>query len=114
MAIAWSDGCVRIVSPESNKQIHEVKYNSSPAEGSSDVSCLGWGSNWIGYAVSPSGTNVGNHAVESVLHQAAVKHSSDGAVDLPRELALLEIEGILPKLSLLPAGKKYVGTRWSN
>ncbi|KAI9882646.1 MAG: hypothetical protein M1823_005606 [Watsoniomyces obsoletus] len=105
LAIAYSDGYLRIFSPESTKQIHEIKSDISPAGGNSAISCLGWGSNITNYVAAPSNTGLSDPALESLLHQAAAKHSSNGTLDLPRELALLEVEGALPKLSLLPAGK---------
>ena len=102
VAVAWSDNHVRLFSPESNKLIHEINACSTKQNGS--ITCLGWGSNVTFHAQLDSPRK----SLHMILNSTAERHDADAVKDLPRDLALLDIEGALPKLSLLPAGKEYV------
>lgn len=94
-----------MISPESNRVIHEI--NVASAE-DCDITCLGWGTSYPhGDASRVSAARVGK-GLDTVFRQTVADHASDALPDLPRDLALLDIEGAIPKLSLLPSGKEYI------
>jgi anaphase-promoting complex subunit 4 len=99
--VAWSDGVVRLVGAESSKNVHQIAIGPHGATG---ITCLGWASNFI----SKRSTGVG-HFKDGSSWQNVFEETIDGngdrdTLDLPRDLALIDIESSLPKLSILPAG----------
>lgn len=115
LALACGDGSVRIISAYSGKTVHHyqayewekddapVSERSSPSK----VTCLGWGINFTDSKAAKKHLQgaAGQVSVEDLLTPGI--HPSKAAAilkaDLPRELALLDIESSLPKLSTLPA-----------
>ncbi|PYH96736.1 anaphase-promoting complex component Cut20/Apc4 [Aspergillus ellipticus CBS 707.79] len=109
IAVACADNTIRIISAYSGKTVHHYPAYQSEGESSqpAKVTCLGWGVNFTD-----------SKAAQRHLHEAAGQVSVDDLLspdnhpskaasllkaDLPRELALLDIESSLPKLSTLPA-----------
>lgn len=103
LAIAWSDNYVRLISPESNKIIHEVKASSA---GDSTITCLGWAANYSDSRRATARSNPSNQSLDFRLRQTVGEHVPAALPDLPRDLALLDVEVVLPKLSLLPPGQE--------
>lgn len=62
---------------------------------------MDWSSNAIGRRVGGKGAKIGPDTLKDIFGDGATK---DTVSDLPRGLALLDIEPSLPKLSVLPAG----------
>ncbi|GMF76409.1 unnamed protein product [Aspergillus oryzae] len=93
----------------SGKIVHHypVYEEQSDADRSVKVTCLGWGVNFTDSQVAQQQLKeaAGQISVEDLLSSDV--HPSKAAAllkaDLPRELALLDIESSLPKLSTLPA-----------
>ncbi|CAG8201359.1 unnamed protein product [Penicillium nalgiovense] len=114
LAVACGDGSLRIISSYTGKTVHhyqtyqEKEEHSNPSENPiPKVTCVGWGVNFTD-----------SKAAQRHLHESAGQISIDDLLspgvypseaatmlkaDLPRELALLDIESSLPKLSTLPA-----------
>ncbi|KAI2791078.1 hypothetical protein POX_c03933 [Penicillium oxalicum] len=109
LAVACGDGSVRILSAYSGKTVHhyhsqEQKDDEPPL---SKVTCLGWGINFTdSKAAQKHLQNAAGHISVDDLLSSGLNPSKAAAIlkaDLPRELALLDIESSLPKLSVLPA-----------
>lgn len=108
LAVAFSDSSVVLVSARTGKAVHQIQYRDNS---STKICCLSWGAN----LTDATGTRV---RLDNLLERASLddifNHGSQGQdaqtqLDLPTELAFLDIEAILPKLSVLPArDKEYV------
>ncbi|KAJ5488290.1 Anaphase-promoting complex subunit 4 [Penicillium expansum] len=114
LAVACGDGSLRIISSYTGKTVHhyqtyqQKEEHSNPTENPAPkATCIGWGVNFTD-----------SKAAQRHLHESAGQVSIDDLLapgvypskaaivlkaDLPRELALLDIESSLPKLSTLPA-----------
>ncbi|CDM38272.1 hypothetical protein DTO013E5_8695 [Penicillium roqueforti] len=114
LAVACGDGSLRIISSYTGKTVHnyqtyqQKEEQPNPTENPSPkATCVGWGVNFTD-----------SKAAQRHLHESAGQVSIDDLLapgvypskaaimlkaDLPRELALLDIESSLPKLSTLPA-----------
>lgn len=115
LAVACGDGSVRIISAYSGKTVHhyqayEEKKEDHPAsdqKNSPKVTCLGWGINFTDSKAAQKHLEgaAGQISVDDLLTPGI--HPSKAAAilkaDLPRELALLDIESSLPKLSTVAA-----------
>ncbi|OOQ87762.1 anaphase-promoting complex component Cut20/Apc4 [Penicillium brasilianum] len=115
LAVACGDGSVRIISAYSGKTVHHYQAFEENKEESAmtdqkqspKVTCLGWGINFTDSKAAQKHLHgaAGQISVEDLLTPGI--HPSKAAAilkaDLPRELALLDIESSLPKLSTLPA-----------
>ncbi|KAJ5038336.1 uncharacterized protein L3040_007202 [Drepanopeziza brunnea f. sp. 'multigermtubi'] len=99
LAIAWSDGSVRIVSAESSKTVLQF----STGEGVGGVTCMGWATNLIRRAGSSS-SRTGTGSWETFLSSNREFLDEKAPLDLPQDLSLIDIETSLPKLSVLAAG----------
>jgi anaphase-promoting complex subunit 4 len=105
LAIAWSDGSVRLVGAESSKIVHHF----TTGEVVSGVTCLGWSTNLA--SKSGSSINAGQSAGSwgTFLTENEIFPDDKTPLDLPRDLSLIDIETSLPKLSVLAAaGSSYV------
>lgn len=100
LAIAWSDGTIRLLGAESNKTVHQIVVSEG---GDADVTCISW-----------SSYSTASESLESILSKAdprwkdatqgGMKEKGAQPLDLPRDLASIDIESSLPKLSVLPSG----------
>lgn len=100
LAIAWSDGSVRLVGAESSKTVHQFSTGTSI----SGVTCMAWTSN---FANKKSASMTQKNSVstwESHLPEGIHDSTNKAALDLPRDLSLIDIEISLPKLSVLANG----------
>lgn len=98
LAISWSDGSVRLIGAESSKIVHQF----STGDNVNGVTCMGWGSNLTGK--SSKSERKGDATWEELLGDEEVLAGNKVPLDLPRDLALIDIERSLPKLSVLAAG----------
>jgi anaphase-promoting complex subunit 4 len=116
LAVAGSDGTLRLLSSQSGKTVHELRCASSQAAGparsdAATISCLGWGTHFRDgkftfRMILFRDTNPRNHLSTAGLPLTSLSHLK---AELPRDLALLDVERSLPKLSVLPpTGDKYV------
>lgn len=117
-----ADNAVRILSAHSGKTAH-VLPPAMPAAGattgSSMCTCLAWTTNLTDMATTARNGRQGGDGVPSEAVSASARALAGalgvgtarggdvgmepGLADLPRELAMLDIERTLPKLSLLPS-----------
>ncbi|RDL40755.1 WD40 repeat-like protein [Venustampulla echinocandica] len=97
LAIAWSDGIVRLVGAENSRIVHQF----SAGEGVTGITCVGWGSNLTSRSSSAMKSAT---SWERLLSSEAILSENKAYLDLPRDLSQIDIERSLPKLSVLPAG----------
>lgn len=120
--MACADDTIRVISSYSGKTVHHYaaysRHHSEDTANDEDASdgraldlpnltCLGWG---INFTDSKSAQRYLHEAAGQISVQdllAPDVHPAKAAAllkaDLPRELALLDVESSLPKLSTLPA-----------
>lgn len=110
MAVACADNTVRIISSYSGKTVHHYHAYQPQDEESTPsvkVTCLSWGVNFTDSKVAQRHLQdaTGQVSIEDLLSPDANPSTAAALLkaDLPRELALLDIEHSLPKLSTLPA-----------
>lgn len=130
LAVAWSDGCVDVLSVETGKVVHGNVKLPSPSDGDqSKVRSIGWGLNFIdaervkrrtGESQSGGGSTKKNALdlsspttdnwdafkddtnLEDFLQRQPDFASLDIAPDLPDQLAMMDTESLLPKLPVIP------------
>lgn len=104
LAIAWSDGLVRLVGAESTKVVHEF----STGEVVSGVTCMAWAHNFTGRRSAGKLTlfEFGSKTFTPWKLKELIDNleTHDRIPDLPQDLALIDVETSLPKLSVLAAG----------
>jgi anaphase-promoting complex subunit 4 len=99
LAIAWSDGSVRLVGAESSKIVHQFSTGSSI----SGVTCMGWTSN-LAKKKSSLKQEKNAQTWQGIFSKDGYYSKNKMALNLPRDLALIDIETSLPKLSVLAGG----------
>ncbi|KAL4934471.1 putative anaphase-promoting complex component Cut20/Apc4 [Aspergillus undulatus] len=103
LAVACADSSIRIISAYSGKTAYH--YSAGP-EGTK-VTCLGWGVNFTDSNVAQRQITeaAGQLSVEDLLSLDATPSKAAALLkaDLPRDLALLDVESSLPRLSTLPS-----------
>ena len=99
---------VSLVDSHTGKVVHQIECTQFS---DTQICCLGWGLN----AIDPAATKQlvdqlrDRFNLDDSLSQGVSPLASDLPTGLPTELAFLDIEGVLPKLSILPpTGKEYV------
>ncbi|KAL4909877.1 hypothetical protein BDW74DRAFT_165214 [Aspergillus multicolor] len=107
LAVACADSTVRVISAYSGKIAHHYPAHGESGEQSLKVTCLGWGVNFTDSKVARRQLHeaAGQLSVDDLL-SLDMQPSKAAALlkaDLPRELALLDIESSLPRLSTLPS-----------
>lgn len=112
LAIATGDDTIRVISSYSGKVVHhyparqqEDGRSEGPTKESPKITCLGWGVNFTDYSFTQRQLKgISSHlSLEKLLSQETDPTKANVLkVDLPRELAMLDIESSLPKLSTLP------------
>ncbi|KAH9222829.1 anaphase-promoting complex, cyclosome, subunit 4-domain-containing protein [Leptodontidium sp. 2 PMI_412] len=98
LAIAWSDGSVRLVSAESSK----IVLQFSAGDNVGGVTCMSWALNLI-HRPNPSSSKGGKESWGSFLATDRDLSDEKAPLDLPQDLSLIDIEISLPKLSVLAA-----------
>jgi len=108
LAVAFSDSSVTLISARTGKAVHQIQYQD---QSSTKICCLGWGAN----LTDVKGTRVrldnlpDKISLDDIFNRGSQGQDAQTQLDLPIELAFLDIEAVLPKLSVLPArDKEYV------
>ena len=78
-------------------------HQFSTGESISGVTCMGWASN-VANKQSPSVKHTKVSTWQDMLSSGDYSPTNKSALDLPRDLALIDIEISLPKLSILANG----------
>jgi anaphase-promoting complex subunit 4 len=95
------------VDVESTKIVHQF----SVGDKISGLTCMGWASSLTSRKRSEVGSKNDSASWMSLLGENPVLSENKVSLDLPRDLALIDIETSLPKLSVLPAGGNSSVTR---
>ncbi|KAG4436181.1 hypothetical protein IFR05_008341 [Cadophora sp. M221] len=98
LAIAWSDGSIRLVSAESSK----IVLQFSAGDNVGGVTCMSWALNLI-HRPNPSSSKRGKESWGTFLATDGDLSDEKAPLDLPQDLSLIDIEISLPKLSVLAA-----------
>lgn len=103
--MAWTDNIIRLISPHTGKIVHQLFSGVGP---SPEVTFLDWCSNFTdGKSAKDRIENrADNLTLDDVLSKSRYAQKLECNIDLPRNLALLDVDGTLPKLSVLVAGGK--------
>jgi anaphase-promoting complex subunit 4 len=106
LAVGWSDGVVRLMGLENSKAVHQIPVCES---GKAKITCIGWSRNRAGRRPAASTKDI-TSTWQILSAQGLDPGEKRSTLDLPQELAFLEVETALPKLSPLPAsgGSGYV------
>ena len=99
LAIAWSDGSVRLVGAESSKIVHHF----TTGEMASGVTCVGWTTNITNKSARSQFAGKDWASWGTFLTSDGILSDEKRPLDLPRDLSLIDIETSLPKLSVLAA-----------
>lgn len=103
LAAAYDDSSLSLTNAHTGKVVHQIDCS---AYSKSQICCLGWGINFT------DGNNIGLEpheskdklALEDTISQDSRVKSMDTVSNLPLDLALLDVEASLPKLSPLSSG----------
>ena len=103
LAAAYDDSSLSLTNAHTGKVVHQIDCS---AYSKSQICCLGWGINFtdgnkIGLEPHKSKDKV---ALEDTISQDSRVKSMDTISNLPLDLALLDVEASLPKLSPLSSG----------
>lgn len=115
LAVAWGDRTIRLINTDSSKIIHQIDVGPGGSAKTvtwgrlaqhQDVTCLGWGVNFTDSAQAKARVDTTGSTLEELLGRASLDSTEESFSDLPRELALLDVETTVPKLSTLPSAGK--------
>lgn len=103
LAVAFQNNILQLTNAHSGKVIHYVDCN---AHSKSEVCCLGWSINSTGNqeVYPPIGCLGPDESLDDLLSRGKKTYSNDQSPDLPSDLAFLDVEAMLPKLSSLALG----------
>ncbi|KAI5459994.1 anaphase-promoting complex, cyclosome, subunit 4-domain-containing protein [Mariannaea sp. PMI_226] len=102
LAVGWSDGFVRLMGLENNKAAHHIKVSESP---DAKITHIGWASS----SIIDKGRNAASQAIKNSLSKEGGLSRDEDIIDLPRELAFLEVDTAFPKISPLPSESAGAG-----
>lgn len=127
IAVSWSDGSTDLVNAETGKVAHKDLMLPTPTgaeDAPSRVKCIGWGLNFIDVDAVKRRTGVqkasgesdafgqpttedwdafkDDTTIEDFLQRQPDFQSLDVAPDLPDQLAMMDVEVLLPKLPAIP------------
>lgn len=103
IAVAFENCELYLASAHTGKVVHQINY---AAHSKSAISCLGWGMNIIDAEKShlPKDRRSHDIDIDDLCNPGTKKGHRDDAPDLPRDLAFLDVEALLPRLSSLSSG----------
>ena len=103
LAIAFDNSTISLINSHTGKAIHKIDVKSQTTW---EACCLGWGISFLDAHTTRRQLDKldGASTLDDILQKGLQNVLPDGLLDLPSELAFLDIEGILPKLSVLPVG----------
>lgn len=105
LAVAFSNSFVYLTNAHTGKLMHQIDFS---ANANSQICCLGWGVNFGDVFTLRTQTEKdgGESSLDDLLNRRNKGDKSHLASDLPRDLAFLDIEPVLPRLSPLSSGGK--------
>lgn len=104
LAVAFSNSFIYLTNAHTGKLMHQIDFS---ANANSQICCLGWGVNSGDvFTLRTTFEKVGGESSLDLLDQRN-KGAKPQSYDLPGDLAYLDIEQVLPRLSpLSPGGKE--------
>lgn len=105
LAVAFSNSFVYLTNAHTGKLMHQIDFR---AHANSQICCLGWGLNYgdvltLRTTFEKAGAEL---SLDNLLDQRNKGAKSHLPSDLPGDLAYLDIEQVLPRLSPLLSGGK--------
>ena len=103
LAAAYDNNSLSLTNAHTGKVIHQIDCS---AYSKSQICCLGWGINFTdGNKISLELDKFKDEVtLDDLISQNPRSKSVDTVPDLPLDLALLDVEAFLPKLSPLSSG----------
>ena len=103
IAVALENNYVYLTSAHTGKVIHQIDCT---AQSKSAICCLGWGINLVdAEKLQIPRDKLGRKtSLDGLFSPDASGTTSDDHPDLPRDLAFLDVEALLPRLSSLTSG----------
>ena len=103
LVVAFSNQTLSLTSAHTGKVMHQIDYS---AHSTSQICCLGWGINFTDSRALRAQIEVSGveKSWDDIWSEGTQSSILDSLSDLPLDLAFLDIEGTLPKLSTLAIG----------
>ena len=99
IAVAFGNNHLLLTSAHTGKVVHQFDCTT---HSQSPICCLGWGVSFTGdYKIKCEKDKLGPDTSLDDLLSQGTKAASDAQRDLPRDLAFLDVEALLPRLSSL-------------
>jgi len=102
LAVAFDDNTVVLVSAQTGKTVYQIQTRPAFED---KICYIGWSTNFTDVAEIQQrlrGTRDGT-SLDDVIHRGFLGQAPAVKIDLPSDLASIDVEGILPKVSTLPA-----------
>ena len=96
--MAFSNSVIYLTNSHTGKLLYQLDCSF---RSNSQICAIGWGVNFVELQGHPAGKTV-----DDLLSQRTQLDPSDSPPNLPKDLAFLDIEEVLPKLSSLSSGGK--------
>jgi anaphase-promoting complex subunit 4 len=102
LAIAFGDSTVSLISAQTGKIVQQISYQGQTTTG---ICCMGWAFNFTDVKNTKARLDrlPINTKLDDIFSRGGQLHDADGPLDLPTDLAFLDVISSLPKLSVLPA-----------
>ncbi|KAL0931684.1 anaphase-promoting complex component cut20 apc4 [Colletotrichum truncatum] len=107
LAVGWSDGYVRLMGLENNKAAHHIRVGGDSTT-APRITHIGWSRNVVG-KIQASHQQTGPQVWKKLIPEEWDLPGKPAPLDLPRELAFLEVDSALPKISPLPTASAGSG-----
>lgn len=103
LAVAFSNSFLSLTNSHTGKMVHQIDCSGYSR---SQICCLGWGIAFTDSTALKLRFKNRNDQLnlDDMISQNLKIKALDSVPDLPLDLALLDVEGSLPKLSPLPSG----------
>ena len=99
LAVAFGNSILYLINAHTGKVVHQVDCT---ARSTSPICCLGWGNNsTAGHKTKQGKDKQGPGTSLEDLSKLGTNGASESPPDLPRDLAFLDVEALLPRLSSL-------------
>ena len=103
IAVAFQNNLLQLTSAHTGKAIHQMNF---VFHSTSQICCLGWSINSTANQRTPQSPSSLGHdtSLDDLLTRRGKTLAPDEAPDLPADLAFLDVESLLPRLSPLALG----------